>query len=1251
MPELLKNASDLIQASPAAQMLLRQACELDPGWQTVKKLWPVSSLNVSGPAQSQKACLLLTWQQALNRPVLLLVPDELAARSFQQDLEALAANPDRVQSFPGREYELGDAEAVSRENEHRRLGCLRRLAEGQTDILLVPAPAVLQQLPPPELFKRFSLTLRPGQQVTDTTKDGASARSGGGPEALAAWLIKLGYERRPQAELPGEFARRGDIVDVAPVGLEQNLQPNRDSTGYRFSFFDDEIDQIRSYRLETQRSLEVLSEVLVTPAAELLVTALSRGQRDDLAARVRQAGEAALLHMRRRQVEPEVTRRLQEMLDGDLHAIHEGLNAARLDKWLPLLYSSPATVLDYAADYGCLTAVDEPIRVRSRMDSHQAEFVAQLGSLLPHGRSFPQAEALRPDGAACFRRLEQSRSVLSLTTLQGAAATLSGSRTVLISGQDAESYRGHEERLPELLRLRQAQGGLTILFAGDPERARRLAAYLSEQGTSQLPPIQAASLKRGFEYPAAASLLLLGCEDLFGHDRTRRRRRASQGVRIDFFSDLEPGEAVVHEAYGIGIYQGLSTHEDVNGVKRDFLTVTYGGGDQLFLPMDALDQLQKYVGSEGRTPKLSNLGSQEWNRLKERARSSIRKLAVDLVHLYAQRAQLNGHIFPPDSILDHEFEESFPYEETEDQLRCIKEIRADMESGKVMDRLLCGDVGFGKTEVAFRAIVKCVADGMQAAFLAPTTVLVQQHYENLLRRISDFPIRVGLLSRFATEAQRKKTLKGLANGSIDVVIGTHRILSRDVKFKNLGLLVVDEEQRFGVEHKERLRSLTPTVDTLTLSATPIPRTLHMSLSGIRDISVIEEPPEDRRPVQTYVMAYDEQVIADAILREIGRNGQVFYLFNDTYHIEEKALRLKELLPGARILTGHGKMGERALEDVINDFVHHEADILVCTTIIESGIDMPNVNTIIVEQADRLGLAQLYQLRGRVGRSARQAYAYITYRRDKVLTEVAEKRLTAIRDFTELGAGFKIALRDLEVRGSGNLLGAEQHGQMEAIGYDLYTRMLEEEIARLRAELGQAQPPAAASGAAGPVRRVSQPAGPAAEQAAAAAEENAAALPQPQIELPLDAYIPHEYIPDDGRRMDMYRRIAAIQNLADYQDVLDELMDRYGDIPEAVQTLCGVSYSRARAARLRIARISVLKDGLILELDSDSKLNMQALSLLLNMPQYKGQILFNAGTKPYLLYRKAAAPLKAAARRLARLFAALEQVQAQDGQAS
>ncbi len=1191
------------------------AAERDPSVAAIARLWPDRHVNVTGPVDAQKACLLMAVAGLIGRPLLLVVADELAARRLAESLAAFAPEPGGVAVWPRRELELGRAEAASREQEQARLALLRRLAAGGLDALVVPAAAALIRLPEPGRLAAAALRLTWGGEAD--------------VDELCRKLQILGYERAQQARHAGQYARRGDILDIVPVGLPENRgsggAEDADGIGYRISFFDTQIDQLKSYSLASQRSLDNLERILVTAARERLIDPDGRAA---LAERVRAAGEAELLDQRRRQVDPAVTDRLGSLLDRDLADLAEGHDSPGLDKWLALIHGDD-TILDYGRRHGCLFAVDEPQRVGQRLDQAQAEHTAHVASLLAKGQTFALA------GQACLSRtdimswLDRETAVLSLAMIGTAGSGLPGAVHFSIQGRESEGFRGRDKQLADLVRGREREGLETWFLTHVPERARRLGEILLEHGVAAPPRVVSRSLARGFEWPRAG-LLVFGSEDVFGLERRQRRRRfRGQGRAIDFFSDLRPGERVVHENYGIGLYEGLVNQSDSQGVRRDYLAIRYAGDDRLFLPMEQLDQIQRHIGTAGdgdgsdgsRAPRLTRLGTLEWTRAKERARSSIRTLAVDLVGLYARRSVLRGHAFQPETVWDREFAESFPYEETPDQLRVIDEVNRDMESDGVMDRLLCGDVGFGKTEVAFRAIFKCVGDSRQAALLAPTTVLAQQHYDTFRERLGDFPLRVGMLSRFVPAAEQRLVLRGLAAGTVDVVIGTHRILSQDVRFKRLGLLVVDEEQRFGVNHKERIKALTPSVDVLSLSATPIPRTLHMSLSGIRDISVLEEAPEDRRPVQTYVMEYDPAVIEEAILRELGRGGQVFYLFNDTRRIAERAAALSQALPGARVVHAHGRMAERELEDVIRSFLAGGADILVCTTIIESGIDMPNVNTIIVEHAERLGLAQLYQLRGRVGRSHRQAYAYITYRRERILSEVAEKRLAAIRDFTELGAGFRIAMRDLEVRGAGNLLGAEQHGQMEAIGYDLYTRMLSEEVERAKHEAGTASPSAS------PADPLTAP--------------DPAARVDCVVELALDSYIPPTYITDEGERMDMYRRIGAISDAAAYSDVLDELQDRYGDPPAACLTLCDVALARQSAGALGISRIHVRAEDLRLELATETRPDMAKLLALPTLENWRGRIHFSAGQRPHFLLRGAAAPLSSAPGLLRRLFLDLE----------
>jgi len=1134
------------------------------------------AVNVIGPGDAQKSYLLAALSEQSGRRPIFVVPDELRSRSCYADLTALLKAP--VLVFRPRELNFTDAIAASRDLELQRLAVLSALLNSEFGAIIVTASALLQRLPSRQRFTQRLLHLANGERCD--------------PEKLTAQLVQLGYERMRLVEAPGQFAQRGDIIDVVLPSAESITK-----IGIRLSFFDVEIDSIKEFDLDSQRSTEMLTEVIITPAREILI---DPEERDLLADRIRQAGQDAAREIMINGENHESAEKIRVMTRRDADRIANDVSVAGIDRYLDLVEPGAESLLSYLDPERHLLVLEEPMRFRNRLDAAAAEFDERLRTMLLHGNALPLSAAaqLRTDDIG--RLIDGYPRTVALSQIAASGNGLPGALEVTINGRPADSYRGQEAKLAAMLQQRQQAKQTSVVFTGSEKRRDRLRVYLLEQGVDI--PVYTAALPRGFEYPAAG-LLAIGSHDLFGTERTQRRRKYA-GVKIDLFSDLVPGELVVHEAHGIGRYEGLANLE-TNGIRRDYLKITYAASDSLYIPMESLDQIQKYVGAEGREPKLSKLGGQEWNRMKERARESIRKLATDLVKLYAERSAVKGHAFAPDTIWQQEFEESFPFEETEDQLRSIKEIKADMESDKVMDRLLCGDVGFGKTEVAFRAMFKCVMDGFQAAILAPTTVLAQQHYDNLKQRLEGFPVNVGLLSRFASEAMQKNTVSGLAAGRVDIAVGTHRLLSKDVRFRKLGLLVIDEEQRFGVDHKERIKSLTPNVDVLTLTATPIPRTLHMSLSGIRDISVLEEAPLDRRPVQTYVMEYDEGIISEAILRELTRNGQVFYLFNDTRRIIDKARQLEKLLPGARIVYAHGKMNENRLEEIVTSFINGEADVLVCTTIIESGIDMPNVNTIIVEEADRLGLAQLYQLRGRVGRSDRQAFAYITYRRDKVLTEVAEKRLAAIRDFTELGSGFKIAMRDLEVRGAGNLLGAEQHGHLDAIGYDLYTRMLAETVNELQ---GEAKPAAVTA----------------------------------VVDLPVDAFLSPAYIPDEGQRMDFYRRIAAINNYADYTDVLDEMMDRYGELPDRAVTLADIAYIRASAERNGFWRITEQDGHVRLAYHDDAVPDMETLARVLALPAYKGMLLFSAGTKPYVTYRNAASDRRRTPELLRKLFLAVEE---------
>lgn len=1116
------------------------------------------NINVTGPTDSLKSFLLMALSHDTKRKPCVLVSDELRARSLQEEIKSYTGG--NVLIFRQRELNLIDADASSREAELERLAVLLKICEGDFSALIITAAGAASKLMPLDTFIKRTRKVSLGQQVDR--------------DDLVRYLLENGYERTRLVEGPGQFSQRGDIVDVVPPGMGIGSLDER--KGYRLSFFDDEIDAIKVFDMASQRSIEMVKQVLIGPAREVL---LSDSKRKEVVYEILDikttSGHAIKRH--------------------DAHKIEEGVVFPGIDRYISFVYPDAKTIFDYFDKDSCILFVDELLHIKNRIDAYQADFYERFKVLLSKEIVLPCSENIIFKGVDVLSLLDKRGGIIHFAMIPSSGNGFPKASEITINGRECDSYRTKELQLVSDFSNRNKLGLETIIMVSNEERKARLDKLFAENDKAS--KFSDITLKNGFEYKAAG-ILLIGSNQIFGTERPLKKKH-KKGVKIDLFSDLRPGDLVVHETHGVGKYIGLMNIES-NGIKRDYLKIEYHGSDSLYIPMESFDQIQKYVGSESREPKLSRLGGQEWNKLKEKARDSIKKLATNLIKLYAERMSRKGFSFSSDSVWQKEFEDNFPYEETADQIKSIEEIKSDMESEKVMDRLLCGDVGFGKTEVAFRAVFKCIMDGKQAAILVPTTVLAQQHYENLKNRLAGLPVGVGLLSRFASEAMIKNTKRDIISGKVDVVIGTHRILSQDVIFKDLGLLVVDEEQRFGVDHKEKLKELFPLVDVLTLTATPIPRTLHMSMAGIRDISVLEEPPLDRRAVQTYVMEYDEEIIAEALLREISRKGQVFYLFNDTKRMNEKVASIEKLLPGARIAYAHGKMGERQLEDIINSFIKDEADVLVCTTIIESGIDMPNVNTIIVEDADRLGLAQLYQLRGRVGRSDRQAYAYVTYRRDKILTEVAEKRLSAIRDYTELGSGFKIALKDLEVRGAGNLLGAEQHGNLDAIGYDLYCKMLEEEI--------QTQ-----SG------------------------NSVVKTTDASVDLDIDAYIPSSYVPDEGQRMDVYRSLGGISDTSRYYDVLDELSDRYGELPDQIIILSDIAYIRSFASSKGFSKISENNGSILFTYRDGISPDMKMISILLNIPAYKGQILFNAGNKPYLVYRNAAKVKAKAPEKIRNLF--------------
>ena len=1093
------------------------------------------------------------WQQT-GRPVVLLCADETEADRLAEDLTAFTGQA--VRRLSARDFTFHNAAVVSRQWEHRRLSALRALAAGESPLTVCTVESLLQRTLPRTLLTQCAQMLRVGE-------------SHDLPE-LAERLSAAGYTRCEQVEGVGQFALRGGILDVFSPAFDRPV---------RAEFFGDEIDSMGLFDVSSQRRTVNLREAEILPASEVLPQFAPGGfpglleALDGLIARVEKSkpSHPALL----------------ATLNEDRERFQAGVAFPAVDRYLALIYPQMATAADYLPEDAVVLFCESP-RVAERAKHYLWRLEEDVKTLLEGGQ-------VSGELAVYARTMEELCRVLGdypvcfLDSFASSSYPLRPRVMLDVMAKQLPSYGASLETAAGDLRHYQGAGFGAVVLAGGEQRCLNLQSLLREEkvrsavdfALHDLPgPGQAVlcvgGLSAGFEYPDAKLAVLT--EGRPAAPRRPRPKKQTNRQKLDSYADLSPGDLVVHEHHGIGRYVGM-VKMTADGVQKDYVKINYAGADVLYVPATQLDLVSKYIGAgeNVEAKKLSKLGGADWEKAKTRAKKAVADLAKGLIQLYAERQRLPGYAFSPDSPWQKEFEDQFEYTETDDQLRCIAEIKRDMEKATPMDRLLCGDVGYGKTEVAFRASMKCVLDGKQAAILAPTTVLARQHYLTAKRRFAKFPVEIDVVSRFRTAGQMRATLQKLQAGKIDLLIGTHRLFQKDVKFKDLGLLVVDEEQRFGVAHKEKLKELSKQVDVLTLSATPIPRTLNMALSGIRDMSTLEEPPQDRLPVQTYVLEHDWGVLADAMKRELERGGQVYYLHNRVETIERTAARIQALLPEARIGVGHGKMTQEELSDVMSHMTDGDLDILVCTTIIETGIDIPNANTLIIEDADHLGLAQLHQIRGRVGRSARRASAYMTYRRGKVLTEVAAKRLGAIREFAEFGSGFKIAMRDLEIRGAGNVLGPEQSGFLLSVGYDMYLKLLEEAVLEERGEKPELRAECAA-------------------------------------DLTVAASIPDRYVPSPEQRMDLYRRIARIRSEEEADDLVDELVDRYGDPPRPVNNLISVALLRAAAAKCGITEIAQRGERLNFTLrDPD----LARVSAIAGRPAYRGRLLFSAGDKPYL----------------------------------
>ena len=1140
----------------------------------------------SGVVGSQKWHLAAGLLQETGRPALVVAPSELKAKEIYQDLSYFFR--DACCYYPARDMIFYAADVKSVDITRQRLQVIDRLHSIplSAPIVILSAEALIDRLVPPEIFATYKQGLKVGDRVK--------------PEDLIRKLTAMGYERCGLVEGAGQFALRGGILDIFPAvasympqeGEKQTLHLSQ-SQSLRIEFFDDEIDSIRVVDALSQRSTEKATAFMLYPVRELVVgpKRLSRARR-----RVKEATEAQKAALIKKGNHKEA-QTLAETIENTLNN-WDDTSTHGADAFFPFFYEEENNLLDYLPPETILF-FDEPNPIAIHMETVLAEYQDSISHRLLAGRLLPEQTQVMLPWQQVLHKTKAFPRVL-LSSMTGALTEIDPAPPETpFQVRSASPLRNKPSELADDLRELLKKYNRVVILAGTSRHGLHLTEVLREleipvyyagrleggrEGVPALPSglvsIARGALSSGFEYPVL-SLAVLTDKDLFTQEKTRRRARKKNknAQKINHFTDLRIGDHIVHDNHGIGIFRGIEQVVS-EGLARDYLKLEYADGGNLYVQTSQMDLVQKYIGGT-ENARLNKLGGESWNKAKARARQAVEILAADLIELYAKRQASKGHTYAADTVWQNEFEGNFPYTETDDQIAAIEDVKADMESPKVMDRLLCGDVGYGKTEVAIRAAFKAVQDGKQVAYLVPTTILAQQHYQTFAGRMKDYPITIERLSRFQTRTEQQAALKNLVKGAADIVIGTHRLLSKDVQFKNLGLIIVDEEQRFGVGHKEKLKEMRADVDVLTLTATPIPRTLHFSLTGIRDMSLLDEPPEERQPIQTYVMESNNEFVRDAINRELARNGQVYYLHNRVRNIAEEATRVAALVPQARVAFAHGQMSEHELENIMQDFVAGDVDVLVCTTIVETGLDIPNVNTIIIQNADFMGLSQLYQLRGRVGRSSRLAYAYLMYRRDKILREDAEKRLQTIREFTEFGAGFKIAMRDLEIRGAGNLLGAQQHGHMDSVGYDMYCKLLSDAVSTQRGET----------------------------------------IPEPfetTIDISVDAYIPDPFIPDEQQKLEIYKKIALITNQQDYYDVQEEIEDRFGTPPRSVTNLLEVALMKAHARHIGVLSVNQKGQNIVITFKTDATVNVDRLTQIVQ--KNPSRLLFTMTQNPYLTIR-------------------------------
>lgn len=1098
---------------------------------------------VTGVSNIHKAHMVLSLSKI--KPVCVVCDTENTANALCDDINSL--HKEKTASvFPAKDYNFSYIEGASKEYEHKRIETLSNLINGKINIVCTSIEAALQGTISKNVLKSSSFCIKTGEEIILND--------------LIKTLVCAGYSLFDEVEGQAQFSVRGGIVDIFPTQSEFPI---------RLELWGDTIDMIYSFDPETQRRNEKIDEFTISPATEI-----GFSSNDEL---------IGLIDELKKKVRSKNKDKIKINLDKDIDALSSGLSLTNIDKYYSLRFDKCFSILDYFAND--IICVSENQNCKEKAKGVISQLSEDLKLLYEDGILFKALDDFYLKYAEYLNKISNS-SLLYLDTFMRGNTELEIKTLINSSLNQISNWNGDMRSLIEDLAAYKRQNYCSIVFAGSEKVLPILIDDLTSAGipceeladgsklTKGLTYVTFGSLSSGFEY-SNVPCVLISQNKSSNVRKHKSKKKFKNGEKINNLSDIANGDLVVHSLYGIGKFLGITKIEN-NNITKDYIKISYAGSDVLYVPVNQLDLVSRYIGPrDDSRVKLNKLNTTDWQRTRRRVKSAVKDMADELIKLYAKRQLSKGFSFSPDSDWQSDFEERFDYEETNDQLQSIQEIKADMEKAVPMDRLLCGDVGFGKTEVAFRACFKCVLDSKQCAILAPTTVLAWQHYQTAIKRFEHFPIKIELLSRFRTTKQQRDIINQLRRGDIDMIIGTHRLVQKDVKFKDLGLVVIDEEQRFGVAHKERFKEMFAGVDILTLSATPIPRTLNMAMSGIRDMSVLEEPPQDRHPIQTYVIEHNDSVIANAISKELRRGGQVYYIHNRIDTIERCVTKLQKLLPEARIGVAHGQISENELSEIWRQLIDKEIDVLVCTTLIETGVDVPNVNTLIIEDADRLGLSQLYQLRGRVGRSPRRAFAYFTFRRGKVLTEIATKRLNSIREFTQFGSGFRIALRDLEIRGAGSILSGKQHGHMEAVGYDMYLRLLNEAIAEQK---GEALP---------------------------ASSEDCL------IDITINAYIPESYIKSLALRIDAYRKIASIESNEDSVDTLDELTDRFGPPPKAVLGLIDVSLLRNKASSIGVTEITQRKNRLLFFIKSPTSENINNL-----LDAYGGRVIFTDFDKPH-----------------------------------